>query len=264
MTTVKSKSFSSVSPHLVLALCLVLPALVLMWRFAHPTGMVSQALGMHNLPHRLQRHVENLMLVPLGAVVVVFFRLTLGFRMLGLFRPILLAMAFRSGGVKASLLFLAVTLCVIALVRPMVAGMHSYARLAIILMCIAGLMMTVLIVGQSWQLPVLARLAYFPIIALCLTSESFAAKMRSKGTGEAFGRVAATAVGGLAIGAISQPHGLLRGLAAHPEMLMMLMGCVIAIDRWLRLRLLSAARWSGPLAMFSALFAAPAEEAAVD
>lgn len=260
----RSNSFKSLSPHLALALCVVLPALILMWRLAYPTGVVSQALGMHNLPHRLHRHVENLMLVPLGAVVVVFLRLTLGFRMLGLFRPILLAMAFRSGGVRPSLLFLAVTLCVIALVRPMVAGMHSYARLAIVLMCIAGLLVAVLIVGQSWQLPVLAQLAYFPMIALCLTSESFAAKMRSKGTGEALGRVAATAVGGVAIAAISQVHGLLRGLAAHPEMLMMLIGCVVVIDCWLRLRLLAAARWAGPLAMLSAMFSAPAEEAAVD
>jgi len=64
-------------------------------------GMFSLA----DLPAQFHKSAENVLFVPLGALVVVLFRLTLGLRVLGLFRPILVAMAFDIIGIPISLAF---------------------------------------------------------------------------------------------------------------------------------------------------------------
>src|SRR5262245_65281613 len=120
---------------------LLLPALVIALR--HTPGSVIgdylvQYVSLAHTPKRIHAHIEGILLVPLSAVVVSFFRLTLGLRVLGLFRPILLALAFRITGIPLGLAFLMVMLTSIALVRPMLMGSHYFARMSVMLCLVAS------------------------------------------------------------------------------------------------------------------------------
>src|SRR5690349_14117984 len=79
-----------------------------------PTSAFSGSFfSLADLPRHFHNIAENVLLVPLGALVVVIFRLTLGVRVLSLFRPILMAMAFQIIGIPASVVFLLFALLVI-------------------------------------------------------------------------------------------------------------------------------------------------------
>src|SRR5262245_62043119 len=95
-----------------LALLIAVPALVLLAR--HPglpsSGFLEHHLSLTGLPLRVQRHLGDVLFIPLGALLVVFVRLTLGLRVLGPFRPVLLAIAFRLTGIPFGLAFLGLTI----------------------------------------------------------------------------------------------------------------------------------------------------------
>lgn len=179
------------------------------------------------------QHVQQILFVPLSAVVVALFRLTLGVRVLGLFRPILLALAFHATGIGPGLVFLALSIAAIALVHPWLRGVHSFARLAIELTLVAALV----IVGGTWQPGFIS----FPMVALCLTCEAFASRLRSRGAAEAFARTTATAIAASVIALVASVPGLFEWLVRHPEMLVAEVGAVLGIDGWLNLRLLTGA-----------------------
>src|SRR5436190_22734086 len=84
-----------------LVLLVLVPALVLLAR--HPglpsSGFLEHHLSLASLPLRVQRRLGDVLFFPLGAVLVVFVRLTLGLRVLGPFRPVLIASVFRITGI---------------------------------------------------------------------------------------------------------------------------------------------------------------------
>ncbi|MHC4786806.1 MAG: 7TM domain-containing protein, partial [Planctomycetota bacterium] len=84
-----------------------------------PTAeMLGRFVSLTNLPPSMLERVSYLLFVPVGALVVVLVRLTLGIRLLGPFRSILLAIAFQITGVTLGLLFLAAVIAAIVLLRP--------------------------------------------------------------------------------------------------------------------------------------------------
>src|SRR6266849_2467261 len=96
-------SNSTIAPKLdwlVLALFLV-PLLVMVGTLPiFPSAAAfTNLFSVSALPKHLHQHVEYIIFVPLSALVVAFFRLTLGIRVLRLFRPILIAIAFRIIGI---------------------------------------------------------------------------------------------------------------------------------------------------------------------
>jgi 7 transmembrane helices usually fused to an inactive transglutaminase len=217
------------------ALVLLLVPVVIAGLRAQSTPLADFLNGTVNLANvhgSLHGHLTQLLFVPLSAVVVAVFRLTLGFRVLGLFRPILLALAFHATGIVPGLALLVAALAVISIVRPLLKGTHSFVRLAIVLTLVSTMLVAAGLMDSS--------LASFPVVALCLTCETFAQKLRSRGANEAMARTAATVAPAVVITLIAGIPGLFTWLLEHPEMLLGQIGAVLAVDGWLNLRLLSA------------------------
>lgn len=92
---------SPVVPGLqVVLLVAAFAALVVLKRNSLLSGTLDHYISLRNTPSDLREQIEQVVVVPVAALVVVFFRLTLGLRMLGPFRPILNAAAFLSVRVK--------------------------------------------------------------------------------------------------------------------------------------------------------------------
>lgn len=198
----------------------------------------GEFLSLAGLSPTLHRTVENILFVPLGAVVVVVFRLTLGVKVLGLFRPILMAMAFDAVGIPVALSFLAIVLAAVAAVRPSLKPMHTYARVAVLLSLVAALLLVPLMAGKWLDVRWLRDIAFFPVIALCLTCESFSKVLDQEGLAEAARRTIATIVVAAITFALAAFPGTLELFIRFPELLLAQAGFILLVNKYFALRLL--------------------------
>src|SRR5262245_65326800 len=88
------------------------------WSALPTSDILRQHVSLIDVSPGSRRTVENIMLVPIGALAVVFVRLTLGIRVLGPFRSFLLAFAFITTGILIGVACFVATIAVLALVRP--------------------------------------------------------------------------------------------------------------------------------------------------
>lgn len=231
------------APWLV-GLCLVVPlALVAMklsdLAFADP---LARALSFEHLPAAVTAQLRLVLLVPLGAVVVVLFRLTLGVRVLGPFRPILIAIALQLTGIGAGLVFLVLVMGSIAVIRPLVhgAGLPYFARVAVLVTTVALFVVGTVLAGHWLNADGLLQVAFFPIVVLCLVAESFARILHHEGAPSAAWRATTTIAAALTITGIAAVPGLLDTLLAFPELTLLSLAATVWIARRLDFRVLAA------------------------
>lgn len=198
-------------------------------------------LSLQGSAEEVKSRVAHVLLVPLGAAIVVFFRVTLGIRVLGPFRSVLLAIAFQITGVLVGCFFLALVVATLVSVRPLIKKIKLpyFARLSVSLSTVATLIMVAMVLGRAFHWHALARTAYFPVVVLCLTADGFASTLRREGMRSALWRGAATAAVAVLITAVAAIPGLELTLARHPELLLVEIGCIILIAECLGLRLFS-------------------------
>lgn len=236
------KFTSKAHRRLLLAVLFGLPLLILLGKLpgAPTAALLTRTFDLTDLPVRMHEHLEYLIFVPLSAIVVVLFRVTLGIPVFGLFRPILLAIAFRITGLELGVAFLAAVMVTIVLIRPVVrvTGLHSYAKESVTLGAVVLLMLATVAVAAREHFDMVLRVARFPVISLCLISEHFAKALYEKGVRNALWRGSMTVFAGVLICLISQIPGLMRLLLRFPELLIAQIGCVVAVGEFLSLRLL--------------------------
>ncbi len=234
----------------LLALLFAAPLIVTLGKLPGvPTASAFAAFfSLTALPAHLEAPVREILFVPLGAFVVVLVRLALGVQVLGLFRPILLAIAFAVIGIPMGLTVLLLVLPVIGLLRPPLRQNHNYARIGILLSLVAALLLLPLMLGRWWHISELLRVAHFPVIALCLTCESFARTVDKEGLGEAAWRTITTIIVAGTIAGVAE-LGAIAFFLVRPELLLLQAGGILLMSRCFDLRLLEG--WN-PLAVRSA------------
>lgn len=197
-------------------------------------------LTLADLPPQVLAQVGFVLAIPLGAIVVVVARVTLGLRLMGPFRPILIAVALQMTGIMPGLLFLVAVSILIALVRPLVRAMKLpyFARTATTLSIVALFSISVLLVGKWFDIAALTALAHFPIVVLCLAAEAFARTISGEGLYSAAWRGMLTAATALLITLIITTPGVLPVLVRHPELVLLEVGIAALIGRYFAFRAL--------------------------
>jgi len=238
-----SKGNLSGNQKLALGLFFALPLLVVIgkWSVLPTCSLFERVFSLANIPEKMNSRVAYILFVPFGATLVVFFRLMLGIRLLGPFRSILIAIAFQITGILPGLVFLALVVGVVVFIRPQTKAIRLpyFARVSVILSAVASIMILVLLSGAWLDIESLCRLAYFPIIALCLTGEGFARTLSKEGLKSAVWRGAATVLVAIIITFFSQIDGLRSMFLYYPELLICQIGCIVVIAEFFDLRLFS-------------------------
>ena len=120
-----------------------MPALILVVRYPGlpSSEFLEHHLSLATLPVRVQRRIGDVLFFPLGALLVVFVRLTLGLRVLGPFRPVLIAIAFRIAGIAFGVAFLCLTIGILVGIRPQVKSlaMPYFARVSVMLSAVSAI-----------------------------------------------------------------------------------------------------------------------------
>jgi len=229
--------------RLILAMLIVGPLVLMVCKWsALPTSeFFMRAFSLAHLSGNKESRVEYILSVPFGATLVVFFRLFLGIRLLGPFRSILLAVAFLITGILPGLAFLAAVIGIVLAIRPFVKAIRLpyFARVSVVLSIVA-LVMLIALLSSTWLgFESLSRVAYFPIIALCLMGEGFAGTLSKEGLGSALWRGTMTAFVAVLIASLFQIDGFRKVFLYFPELLIFEIGCIIVIAEFLDFRLLT-------------------------
>jgi len=237
----------SAKQDLALRLLFIVPLLVVVTKLptAPTSDLFTRFFSLGDLPEKLQGRLRYILFVPLGALIIVFFRLTLGIRVLGPFRSILLAVAFQRTGIPFGLIFLAVVIATIVTARPLLRGIRLpyFGRVSVILSEVAVILIITLLAGEGLGSNALLGVVYFPIVALCLTADSFARIRLKEGFRSAVWRGAMTALVAVLITFLSQIQTLKAILLRFPELLFAQIGCIVVIAKFLDFRLL---HWLNP------------------
>ena len=221
---------------LLLAALLLIPALIILAKLPGAPGSqwTNQVFSLSQLPQHMHRHAEYILFVPLSAVVVCFFRLTLGLPVLSLFRPILTAIAFRIIGIPLGLAFLLLVLSTVVLIKPLIKDAHYYVRVPLLLSLVAAFLVVPL---KFWHVELLRHFAYFPIISLSLLCEGFTKILNDKGLRAAMWPTINTINAAIVITLLVRPPGAMHLLLRFPEVLFMQGGIILLIGKYLDLEL---------------------------
>lgn len=227
----------------IIGLCVVMPLALAAVKLSDLAlaESLARAVSFRNLPAPVTAQLRLVLLVPLGAVVVVLFRLTLGVRVLGPFRPILIAIALNLTGIGAGLVFLVLVMGSIVLIRPLVrgAGLPYFARVAVLVSTVAVLVAGTVLAGHWLRADAFLQVAFFPIVVLCLVAESFARTLHREGAPSAIWRAATTIAAAITITGVAAVPTLLDGLLAFPELALLSVAATVWIARRLDFRVLS-------------------------
>ncbi len=208
-----------------------------------PAGEISavlHAFTMTDLPPDIVEQAIYVMAIPLGSLLVVFVRLTLGLRPLGPFRPILIALALQMTGIVAGLAFLAATFVLVVLIRPLILRQQLafFARTALLVSVVANFAVLTVLAGKWFAFDDLISVIHFPLIVLCLVSVSFATKIETEGLKSAVWRAGVTVATAIAITLIVTAPGVAPFLLSHPEVLVLQIGLIVLVGRYGAVRLL--------------------------
>jgi hypothetical protein len=232
---------------LVLATLFIGPLLVMVgkWVVLPTSEFFTRTFSLADLSTGMQHRVTYILSVPFGAAVVVFFRLFLGIRLLGPFRSILIAVAFQITGILPGLLFLAAVIGIVVAIRPLIKAtrLPYFARVSVILSTVALIMLIALLASTWLGFESLGRMAYFPIVVLCLMSEGFARTLSREGLRSALWRGMMTAFVAVLITFLFQINGFRNLFLRLPELLIVETGCIVIISEFLDFRLLA---WLNP------------------
>jgi len=237
-----SKQDLSTGQTLLLSLFFLVPGLLILgkWSALPTSGFLSHSLSLAQIPVHMADRVQYVLLLPMGAVLVVFFRLTLGIRLLGPFRSLLIAVAFQITGILSGLVFLVVVVAIIVALRRLLKTLRLayFARVSIILGAISSIMILALLLCEWLGVESLGSVAYFPIVVICLTAEGFARTLTKEGLFSAMWRGGMTALVAVLVTLLSSIKPVERLVVNYPELLLAQVGGIIVIAKCLDLRLL--------------------------
>jgi hypothetical protein len=226
----------------LVALLFIVPLAIMIGKCSmFPTSQWLRTwVSLSTIPAKVDHSARHILFVPLGAVLVVFSRLTLGIRLLGPFRSVLLAVAFQVTGVLSGLAYLAAIMAIILLVRPRLRSfrMPYFGRVSVILSVVAVVMVLGLLASDWLGAESLHQVASLPIVVLWLMGEGLAKTLAREGPLSAFWRGAMTALLAAAIALLSEVPGFKDLLLRFPELLILQVGCIVFIAKFLDLRLL--------------------------
>jgi hypothetical protein len=210
---------------------------------ALPTSTyLAKHLTLSTMPISLQHTLTHILLVPLGALLVVFARLTLGIHVLGPFRSILLTFAFVATGLVLGLVFLVATVVILVLARPVVSSLRLpyFGRVSVMISTVAAVMVTGTLAGGWLRSASLRNVAQFPIVVLLLVGEKVAVTIRRDGIHCGVWQAATTTLIGVALTGVAAIPGLEQLLLRRPELLLVEIAPIVVVSSLGTWRLLEA------------------------
>lgn len=130
-------------------------------------------LSLYSLPIAEQSMFKLIMLLPVGALVVVFLRLVIGIKTSGTFMPILIALAFLQTELIPGVVSLLLVVAIGLLIRSYLSALNLLlvSRIATLVILVIGIITVVSVVSYELGLIGGLTISFFPMIILAWTIE---------------------------------------------------------------------------------------------
>jgi len=202
-------------------------------------GSWLSSVSLLNLPVQSQAVYAVLMLIPLGALIMVFMRNVIGLPSFGTFMPVLIALAFRETGLLAGLVMFSVVVAAGLALRFYLSRLHLLLvpRLTAVLVIVVVLMVGLSLLSHRLGWEVGLSVGLFPMVILAMIIERMSIVWEERGPADAMKESAGSAlIAALAFAVITQP-AVQHLMFVFPELVLTLLGLVILLGRYSGYRL---------------------------
>ena len=145
-------------------------------------------LSLLSLPVSEQNAFRHILLIPIGALVVVFMRIIIGLRTSGTFMPILLALAFMETELVTGLILFISIVGIGLIIRSYLSHLNLLlvARISSVVIVVIGLMSVFSILSYKLGINEALTITFFPMIILAWTIERMSILWEEEGAKEVF------------------------------------------------------------------------------
>ncbi len=208
-------------------------------------GFHLMEFSLYSLPVHVQNVYKVLLMIPLGALVVVFMRNIIGIRTFGTFMPVLIALAFRETELIWGVILFSLIVGLGLLLRAYVEQLKLLLvpRLAAVLTMVVLLIAGVSVIMHKLGLETGLSVALFPIVIMTMTIERMSLTWEEAGPAEAFKQVSGSllvAILGYLAMNISEFQYI---FFAFPELLLVVLALILLLGRYSGYRLMELWRF---------------------
>lgn len=199
---------------------------------------VDNPWSLYALPVHFQALIKVILLIPVGALVVAFFRSVIGVPTFGTFAPVLLALAFREISPGPGLGCLAVIVVLGWGLRSLLDHFKILVipRLSIIVTMVVILVIVMMIVGFRVGQQRILYISLFPFIIMTWLIERFSVIQIEDGLKAALKALLGTTLVAVSAYAVMRVHNLRTYLFAFPELLFVVMALLLVLGRYTGIR----------------------------
>lgn len=208
----------------------------------HPTFF---DYSLFSLPVQAQATYRVILLIPIGAILLVFLRNVIGFSTFGTFMPVLIALSFRETQLLWGLSLFSIVIILGLGVRLYLEHLKLLLvpRLACVLISVVLLMAGISIVCFKLGIPRGVSVSLFPMVILSMTIERISVMWDELGAGKAIQQ----AVGSMAVAVLAylvMTNSYIEHLFfVFPELFLVLLGLTVLMGRYTGYRLLDLIRF---------------------
>ena len=209
-----------------------------------PPNPLLARLSLYRLPVPTQRALRAVLLLPLGALIVAFFRNGVGVQTFGTFMPVLVAFALREASLGRGLAMVAVVVLLAILLRLLLERLRLLLvpRLSVLL-CVVVLAITGMALMGSFGGGELYSAVLFPMVILTMFVERFTLVMAEEGLRQALGRAAWTTAVATAVYPIFHSTLAEHLMFGFPELVFVVIGVLVWVGGYTGYRLLDLLRF---------------------
>ncbi|HIP28868.1 MAG TPA: hypothetical protein EYG82_06820 [Sulfurovum sp.] len=201
--------------------------------------------SLFTLPVSEQNAFRHMLLVPFGALMVVFLRVFIGIRTSGTFMPILIALAFMETSLITGLIMFILIVGIGLVIRSYLSTLNLLlvARISAVVIVVITIMSFMSILSFKLGIEEAMTITFFPMIILAWTIERMSILWEEEGAKEVF-----IQGGGSLFVAVCAYFAMSNELVGHitfnfPEVLLILLGIIILAGRYSGYRLTELIRF---------------------
>ena len=208
-------------------------------------GSALVEFSLFSLPIRTQAVYSVLLMIPIGALIMVFMRNVIGIDAFGTFMPVLIALSFRETQLGWGLLLFTLLIALGLSIRFLLERLRLLLvpRLGAVLIVVMLLMMVISIVAHKLGMDTGLSVALFPMVIIAMTIERMSIVWEERGAADAMraaaGSLLVASVAYLAMGMEWLEHLIFT----FPELLLVVLAIVILMGRYTGYRLTELARF---------------------
>jgi len=194
-----------------------------------PSSPWLARFSLYQLPVSTQEALRVLLLMPLGALVIAFFRNGFGITTFGTFMPVLIALALRQVALAPGLMLVAAVLLLGILGRLVLERMHLLLvpRLGVLLCAVVLSVTSFALLGRETEVRELSVGVLFPMVILTMLIERFSVTLAEEGLQPALVRAGWSVLVAVAVYPIFHSQVAEHLMFGFPELVIVVMGLLI-------------------------------------